>query len=191
LELLRKNARKYIKEKWWEDLCCSANDESFALFEKYLFDEEGVLDSGMSAFRKTKQSLVSHLGVAVPRVQFVVEKETQEAQQGGNADLLQAVTYLQIIDKFGKDTPPDWYSRWALDNNGDPYIDVVNIAAGQKFSLMEPKHGFVDHTSEVKAPRKRRDVGMNMYVPRKRMISTDALGSKIPTDKLKYYNPNV
>jgi hypothetical protein len=65
----------------------------------------------MSAFRKIKPSLVSHLGVAVPRVQFIVEKETQRVQQGGNADLLQAVTYLQIIDKFGKDTLPDWYSR--------------------------------------------------------------------------------
>lgn len=83
LESLSKKARKYIEENWWEYLCRRVKDESFDLFDKYLFDEERVLDIRMPAFRNIEQSLVSHFGVSVPRVRFIAEEGTQGCSNKG------------------------------------------------------------------------------------------------------------
>ncbi|KAF2791019.1 hypothetical protein K505DRAFT_339937 [Melanomma pulvis-pyrius CBS 109.77] len=54
---LRARIRKYIEENWWKDLCRSACNNKFYLFDKHLFDDEGVLDVKMPAYRKILQSL--------------------------------------------------------------------------------------------------------------------------------------
>ena len=53
-------AQKFGEEHWWKPLCQSANKELFygVLFDRWMFDDEGVLDIKEPGLSKIVQSMV-------------------------------------------------------------------------------------------------------------------------------------
>ncbi|KAF2712880.1 hypothetical protein K504DRAFT_529967 [Pleomassaria siparia CBS 279.74] len=58
-EVVRRDSRDYVERYWWDDLCRTANNEVFheVLFDRHLFDDEGVLDRRAPAYRRIKLCL--------------------------------------------------------------------------------------------------------------------------------------